>query len=175
MKSTCHETILLPLTSHHSVKFINTLKAEQPLFIWQTALQNMTAPHFPTLRSHPNLQLVSTCKKEKKKSANSICWWAPRHTSTFHSQRRAGLLDKIIKIVFYQGKFFLGNRKVQRDLLSHTHFKLVWNNAPWGGNTDSHSSTLMKGTEQFPLPLKILINKTVNSGLKKLLEQKVSH
>lgn len=71
MKSTCHETILLPLTSHRSVKFINTLKAEQPLFIWQTALQNMTAPHFPTLRSHPNLQLVSTCKKKKKKISKS--------------------------------------------------------------------------------------------------------
>lgn len=80
------------------------------LFFWQTALQNMKMAVYITLSNtfqpHPALQLVSTCKKEKKNQKiqsvdEYLC------ISTFHSQRRVGLLDKIIKMVMYQGKFFL--------------------------------------------------------------------
>ena len=69
--------------------------------------ENGTCIALPKAATSPRSPTGFNLQKRKKKSANSVCWWVPPHVSTFHSHRRAGWLDKIVRIALYQGKIFL--------------------------------------------------------------------
>ena len=96
-------------------------------------LSNTTAsPRSPT---GFNLQ-----KRKRKKSANSICWWVPPHTSTSYSQGRVGWLDKIVKIAFLRESFLF--KKITREVQGDSLRAIPTSNwleimHHWEGNTDT--------------------------------------